>query len=269
MDNKKLIDKLDSINEKSDALKLEISNLPSSMTKTNLVSKWNGLETDIVSVDGLIRSLPGKIFIVNRTIALLIVILVGSLLGAFFIAAFYGFPALMVSDSDEPTTTDNLYPDRPIVGSTGVTNQDYIKHFNKSFIGYVTDVNMTNRSDSALVTLKNGDDEITLNEYWITWANEKWFEDVYGVSFDRVPAHFANYSGTYQFLDDWFEPAFDDFLIVHTEDGMIRLEDNPTNGQDSLYYYNNTYPGGAQVRYEDKKFIIIYSQEEIEYEKIL
>lgn len=267
MNNKELINDLDSINEKSDKLKLEISSMPSSMTKTNLISKWNALETDILSLDGLVRNLPGKIFVVNRTIAILVALFVVVLIGSAILALFYGFPALITSD--EPTAEYNPYPDRPMVGSTAVTNQRYIELFNKSFIGYVTDVNVTNRSDSALVTLENGDDEVTLNEHWITWANEQWFEDVYGVSFDRIPAHFANYSGTYQFLDDWFEPAFDDFLIVHTKDGMIRLEYNPTSGQDSLYYYNNTYPGGAQVRYEDKKFIIIYSQEEVEYERIL
>ena len=267
MNDKKLIENLDSIKKKSDALKLEISSLPSSMTKTNVISKWNTLETDIVSVDGLVRKLPGKIFVVNRLWVFLLTLFVGALIGSAVIAIFYGFPALITYD--EPTAEINPYPDRPIVGSTGVTNQRYVELFNKSFIGYVTDVNMTNRSDSALVTLENGDDEITLNEYWITWANEQWFEDVYGVSFDRIPAHFANYSGTYQFLDDWFEPAFDDFLIIHTEDGMIRLEYSPSSGQNTPYYYNNTYPGGAEVRYEDKKFIIICSQEEIEYEKIL
>ena len=267
MDNKKLIDDLDNIKKKSDTLKLEISSLPSSMTKTNVISKWNALETDIVSVDGLIRNLPGKIFIVNRTIAILMAILVGSLLGAFFIAIFYGFPALITSD--EPISENNLFPDRPVVGSTGVTNQRYVELFNKSFIGYVTDVNMTNRSDTALITLKNGDEEITLNEHWITWASEQWFEDVYGVSFDRIPTHFANYSGTYQYSDNWFEPVFDDFLIVHTEDGMIRLENSPSSDKDTLYYYNNTYPGGAEIKYEDKKFIIVYSKAEIEYKKIL
>jgi len=228
MDNKKLTDTLDSIKKKSSELKREFSNLPSSVTKTNLISKWNDLERDIVASDNLIRDLPGKIFIINRTLAILVTILVGSLLGAFFIALLYGFPALIASDADEYVGESVLYPDRPVIGSTGVTNQDYIKHFNKSFIGYVTDVNVTNRSDSVLITLKNGNDEITLNEYWITWANEEWFEDVYGVNFDRVPLHFANYSGTYQFLDDWFEPASDDFLIIHTDNGMLRLEYNPS-----------------------------------------
>lgn len=269
MDNKKLTEHLDNIDKKSGALKVEISILPSSMAKTNLIKKWNDLETDIVSVSEVVRSMPGKIFVVNRTIALLVAILVGSLIGAFVIAVLYGFPALTASNSDVFVSEDILYPDRPVIGSTVVTNQDYIKHFNKSFIGYVIDVNMTNRSESALITLKNGDEEITLNEYWITWASEEWFENVYGISFDRIPPHFANYSGTYQLVDSCFEPAFDDFLIVHTENGIIRLEYSPSSGLDTLYYYNNTYPGGAEVRYEDKKFIIIYSQAEIEYEKIL
>ena len=269
MDNKRLIDDLDSIKKKSDTLKLEISSLPSSMTKTNVISKWNALETDIVSVDGLVRKLPGKIFIVNQTIVLLVTLFVGALIGSAILAALYGLPGLIIYDSDEPITEDNPYPDRPIVGSTAATNQRYIELFNKSFIGYVTDVNVTNRSETALITLQNGDEEVTLNEYWITWASEQWFEDVCGVSFDRIPTHFANYSGTYQYSDNWFEPVFDDFLIVHTENGIIRLECNPTSGQDSLYYYNNTHPGGAEVKYEDNKFIIVYSQVEIEYEKIL
>lgn len=243
--------------------------MPSSSLKTELVGYWNELESDMTAIDEFVRDLPENIVVVNRRIALLITILIGSLLGAFILAVIYGFPALIISDVNEPVAESIIYPDRPVVGSTAVTNQDYIKHFNKSFIGYVTDVNMTNRSDSALITLENGDDEITLNEYWITWASEDWFEDVYGISFDRIPAHFANYSGTYQYLDNWVEPIHNDFFIIHTEDGIIRLEYNPSSGQDTLYYYNNTYPGGAQIEYVDKKFIIVYSQAEIEYEKIL
>ncbi|MCK4665603.1 hypothetical protein KAU33_02570 [Candidatus Dependentiae bacterium] len=277
--------KYEEISKKFKEIDSEISSLQkniidffpeSQRAKSDVSSQFLKLETSIVSMKNLIRSLPQPISRTSYIIAVMVAFICGISI-TLYASTFPGWiPVIETSDVPVDMFAEydpHLY--RVHIGDVAGTTSEYSKHFNQTFIGFVTDVNVTNRSETALITLKNRDEEITLNEYWIQSIDEEWFERNYNVDFNQYPDHYPDYNGTYQFTGTYqltnnlFEPVSKDWNIIHTVDGKIRLEYYKVDGTERLYYYNSTYPGGAEVEYINGKFIIIYSQEEIEYERIL
>lgn len=263
---KEITEKFKDLNERTDSTKKTIASLESSKSKDGIVKEFLKLETGIVSTQNLISSMPQPVSYSTHVFSVLAALIAGIIITASGFSMIYPFPATEMSDMSAADCDPYLY--QVNVGEVAGTTSEYSKYFNQTFIGFVTDVNMTNRSETALITLKNRDEEITLNEFWIQLIDEEWFERNYEVDFDKYPYHYPDYNGTYQLINDWFEPV-DDWNIIHTVDGKIKLEYYKVDGTDRLYYYNSTYPGGAEVEYSDGKFIIIYNQEEIEYERIL
>ena len=264
---KDITKKFNEIHENSDLTKKSITKLESSKLKSELSERFLKLETSIVATQNLISSMPQPVSITTYVFSIVIALIAGILVTAFGFASIGLFP--VVGMSDIPAAEYDPFMHRIHTGDVAGTTTEYSNYFNQTYIGFVTDVNMTNRSETALITLKNRDEEITLSEHWIELIDEEWFEYNYGVDFDQYPYHFPDYNGTYQLTNDWIEPMSKDWNIIHTVDGKIKLEYYKVDNTDKLYYYNSTYPGGAEVEYTNGEFIIICSQEEIEYERIL
>lgn len=190
--------------------------------------------------------------------------------GGFLTIVILSATAIVMDDGDD-FPEYNPHPDRPYIGNVAATNSEYINTFNETFIGFVTHINISNCTDDALITLKNREQEITLNEYWITWVDEEWFEEQYNVDFYRLPDHFIGYNGTYQFSTYQFSNPddLDDWHIIHTENGILRCMYYSPEDINKWYYYNNTYHGGVNVEYNNHTFTIVKTGEEIEYEVIL
>lgn len=193
-------------------------------------------------------------------------------LGEFFISVGIGILCVLLAsvvfapDSEYPDFPEYDYHHGLYVGDIVATNPDYVRVFNETFIGYITHLNATNCSDdNILVTFKNRDREIVLNEFWVVRADEDWFRDQYDVDFNRLPDHYIDYNGTYQFFSDVSE----DWNIIHTENGKIRHLYYSPEDKHKWYYYNNTHHGGVDVEYNDLVFTIIHTGEEIEYKVIL
>lgn len=192
----------------------------------------------------------------------LAVVLVSMITGVFI----FLFIISMIPSS--PTMSD-FEPRGITMGDIGVTSKEYIYKFNESFIGYIVDVNKTNRSNTALITLQNGDKQIILNEYWVQYPTDYWFEETYNVDNSRHINHFDDYNGSYLFTDGYDDPISRDWEIIYTIDGKIVSEYYSPKNEHRFYYYNNTLIGGVVVEYVDNKFIILSSKEEIEYQIIL
>jgi len=254
MKNTDLNHQFEDITKKTIALRKSISKLTSSDLKTEIVGDLAKTEKSIVSAKAILSTCFA---------AIASSILLGLLI------AMYAFSIPIMMDEPTDSYSDFTISRGLMIGDLAGTTPEYTFRFNESFLGFVTDVNRTNRTETAMVTIKNGEQEIILNEYWLQWAGEEWFEDNYGVDFNDYPAHYTDFNGTYQLVDDWYSPYSDDWDIIHTQDGVIRLEYYSPEDRVTLYYYNKTLPGGAEVSYSNEKFIIVYSQEEIEYERIV
>ena len=259
---KEISKKFKELYENADLTKKSITKLESSKLKSEISERFLKLETSIVSTQNLISSMPQPVSLNTYVFSVIIALIFGILVTAFGFASAGLFPIMEMSDM--PAVMYRVH-----TGDIAGTNLEYRKNFNETFIGFVTDVNMTNRSETALVTLKNRDKEITLNEYWIQTVDDEWFEYNYEVDFDEYPYHYPEYNGTYQLVNNRFDPVSKDWNIIHTVDGKIRSEYYQVDDTNKFYYYNSTYPGGAEVEYFNGKFTIICTQEEIEYERIL
>lgn len=254
---------VEDIDEKMGSLRKSISKLNSTPLKDEIVTNLSKLEMSMGSAKGIISDMLTPFSLSKYILIVFISMIVG-----FSIAALIFQPYSLMDVPVDYNSEDSINVGLQI-GDIAGTTPDYTSHFNESFLGYVTDVNKTNRTETALITVKNGETEIVLNEYWLQCVSEEWFEYNYNVDFGIYPVHYTDFNGTYQLVDDFYYPYSNDWDIIHTQDGKLKLEYYSPDDKLKLYYYNKTYPGGAEVEYVNEKFIIIYNQEEIKHERML